>query len=307
VSVECTSNLNALFVDFINTNGGLEVIACGNVTYTTDPANPSVPSIDNMCNDATSTVTFTATDECGQEISSTATFTIEDTTAPDLMGGSNLDLICDMDTDSAIEAWLDSNGGISATDDCTDVSISNDFQGLDIDDICNDETIAVTFTATDACGNTETQTLEISVSDDTAPTLNGGDDLNLVCGSDTDALIQEWIDNNGGLAATDDCSEVTITNDFDGIDLSMICHDPIVVTFTVTDECGNVTTQTQIINITDNTPPVFTFIPTTIDEVAVAEDECSDVTITVMDEMNGGQIIRTITATDACGNSTSIT
>jgi len=138
VTVECSADINALFEDFINTNAGFEVIACGNVTYTTDPMNPAAPSIDDMCNDAMTTVVFTATDECGQQISSTATFTIEDTTAPTITGGMDLDLMCGADTQAEIQAWLDSNGGISATDVCTEVTITNDFDGIDLSMICHD-------------------------------------------------------------------------------------------------------------------------------------------------------------------------
>jgi len=86
------------------------------------------------------------------------------------------------------------------------------------------------------------------------------------------------------------------------------CHDdPITVTFTITDACGNTTTQTQTITITDNTPPVFTFTPTNINEDPIAEDECSEVTITSTQVTNGGQTTVTYTATDGCGNESTLT
>ena len=219
--VACGDDAGSAFMDFIDTQAGAQAVACGDVVWTTDPENPMLPTIDDDCNDASTTVTFTATDECGQQISTTATFSVEDNTAPAIAGGNNLDLICGMDTEMQIEAWLVSNGSLDITDECTNVTVTNDYQAIDLDNVCHD--------------------------------------------------------------------------------------DPIIVTFTVTDACGNESTQTLEINIVDNTPPVFTFIPTTIDEEAIAEDECSDVIITTMDVTNGGQIIRTYTATDACGNSTSVT
>ncbi len=221
VVATCSNNPEIAFVDFIDNQGGAQVAACGEIVYTTNPENPMLPTIDDDCSEASIDVTFTATDECGEQISTTATFSVEDDSAPTITGGENLDLVCGMNTEMEIQAWLASNGSLMVMDECSSVTITNDFQDLDFDNICHDEPIVVTFTATDACGNESTQTLEIQ--------------------------------------------------------------------------------------ITDNTPPVFTFIPTAIDEDAIAEDECSEVTITTMDVVNGGQTIRTYTATDACGNSTSVT
>ena len=221
VTVECTNDAESAFDDFVNNQAGAMVTACGNTVWTTDPEIPALPTINDNCDEASTTVVFTATDDCGQQISTTATFTIEDNTAPIIAGGSDLDLTCGVDAAAAIEAWLANNGGLMISDECTGTTVTNDYMPLDFDDTCHDA--------------------------------------------------------------------------------------PIMVTFTVTDACGNETTETLEINIIDNTPPVFTFIPTTLDEMAIAEDECSEVTITTMDEMIGGQIIRTYTATDACGNSATVT
>ena len=221
VEATCSNNPEIAFADFIDNQGGAQVVACGEVVWTTNPENPMLPTIDDDCNEASISVTFTATDECGEQISTIAIFSLEDDMAPTISGGENLDLVCGMDTEMEIQAWLASNGSLMATDECSSVTVTNDYQALDFDNICHDEPIVVTFTATDACGNESTQTLEISIA--------------------------------------------------------------------------------------DNTPPVFTFVPTSLNEDAIAEDECSDVTITTMDVVNGGQTIRTYTATDACGNSTSVT
>ncbi|WP_222845221.1 hypothetical protein, partial [Flavobacterium piscinae] len=68
--------------------------------------------------------------------------------------------------ESDIEAWLASNGGATATDNCSDVTWTNDFNTLSND--CS-TSITVIFTATDACGNTATTSATFAVQDSTAP------------------------------------------------------------------------------------------------------------------------------------------
>ena len=81
------------------------------------------------------TVTFTATDDCGNSSSTTATFTIEDTTAPTIdMAAADATVECDGAGNAAdLDAWLASNGGASASDACSGVTWSNDFDALSDD------------------------------------------------------------------------------------------------------------------------------------------------------------------------------
>ena len=98
-------------------------------------------------------VTFTATDDCGNATTTAATFTIEDTTAPAVADAMNATVECDgAGNASDLEVWLANNGGASATDACSGVTWSNDFDALS-DDCGATGAAMVTFTATDACGN----------------------------------------------------------------------------------------------------------------------------------------------------------
>ncbi|GIV33140.1 MAG: hypothetical protein KatS3mg031_0675 [Chitinophagales bacterium] len=97
----------------------------------------------------------------------------------------------------------------------------------------------------------------------------------------------------------------------------------ITRTWTATDACGNSSSATQAITVTDDTPPVITGIgpdkSITCEEAvefdqATAQDGCGgQVQLTYEDDTIAGQcanayiIIRTWTATDACGNSSSAT
>ena len=97
----------------------------------------------------------------------------------------------------------------------------------------------------------------------------------------------------------------------------------IVRTWTATDECGNVSTASQTITVGDNDAPqiVISPLPSSFDcsDVipagnATVSDNCDNAaTFTVAESMINGscandyQLVRTYTATDACGNSSTAT
>ena len=84
--------------------------------------------------------------------------------------------------------------------------------------------------------------------------------------------------------ASDNCSDVTITEEVEITPGACAGDYTITRTFTATDDCGNATTATQTITIVDTTAPEFTFVPAdyTIEcdqelvlNEAVAVDNCS--------------------------------
>lgn len=125
---------------------------CGNVTLSHNFAGLS----DDCGATGSATVTWTAIDECGNPNSDVAAFTIADTTPPTL----------DVDT-TPIEAWdADCSGDepvdlrvAAATDQCGDVSVENDAPPT----FPAGETTTVTFTATDACGRTTSEQVDVTV------------------------------------------------------------------------------------------------------------------------------------------------
>ena len=64
--------------------------------------------------------------------STTATFTIEDNTAPSIdTEASDLTVECDGAGNSAdLQSWLDSHGGALASDVCSEVTWSNNFTSV---------------------------------------------------------------------------------------------------------------------------------------------------------------------------------
>ncbi|MCK7555212.1 hypothetical protein MKQ70_09430 [Chitinophaga sedimenti] len=133
------------------------------------------------------------------------------------------------------------------------------------------------------------------------------------------------------LTATDNCSpdKVTVTMNEQRVNQPGACANnyQLIRTWTATDICGNVTVATQTITVQDTTRPVFTSVTpanVTVECDAVpaqpdlsATDICSPggVTVTKAEQRidqpgacaNNYQLIRTWTATDECGNSTTVT
>ena len=308
--VSCSENVDSIFQAYIEDNGGANAIDfCSATTFTTNPINPQFFV---SCDDEDGlSIEFIASDDCGNSNITIGVFKVMNdipiTVATEPM---DVEVECNDDVDATFDSFLTNQAGatLNTCGNVTFTTIPENPTLPTINDQCDDASIDVSFVGTDDCGQVITLMATFTLVDNTAPILSGGDDLDLVCTGSYDDEVNNWLNNNGNIMAGDICTNVTITNDLDLDVLDDEClNDPVTVTFTVTDACGNSTSQTQTITVTDNTPPVFTFIPTDINEDPTAEDECSEVTITFTDMMNGGQTIRTYTATDACGNETSVT
>ena len=322
-TVECDGAGNGTDLDaWLASNGGASATdACSGVTWSND-----FDALSADCGaTGAATVTFTATDDCGNATSTTATFTIEDTTAPAVVDAMDATVECDGAGNAAdLDAWLASNGGASATDACSGVTWSNDFDALS-DDCGATGAATVTFTATDDCGNATSTTATFTIEDTTSPTRDSeAMDMTVECdGAGNVADLDAWLASNGGASATDACSGVTWSNDFDALSADCGATGAATVTFTATDDCGNATSTMATFTIEDTTAPSATVVPQF--DLACAEydpnaiygavfaDDCSgDVTVTFVDapgaggclNINQSWYIRTYTVTDACGNAT---
>ncbi|MEZ4798234.1 MAG: hypothetical protein R2809_00355 [Flavobacteriales bacterium] len=173
----------------------------------------------------------------------------------------------------------------------------------------NNYTIVRTYTATDDCENSTTYVQTISVFDTTAPVLG---DIEAQVTYECDeaiALIEPTV--------YDACGEVELTHE-DTVIESSDCLTLIQRVFTATDACGNSSSAVQMISIVDTTPPVFFDVLNGLqapcdnyDGIFVsASDNCNEVEITYTDEILedgcAGIVSRTYTATDACGNSSTV-
>src|SRR5439155_11322066 len=128
------------------------------------------------------------------------------------------------------------------------------------------------------------------------------------------------------VVATDACGGIPVITHGDQTNAGA-CVNKFVVkrTYTATDECGNRSSQIQTITINDTTGPVISSIPADVtvqcasavpaptDSAVVATDDCGGTpVITHSDQTIPGTcankfvVKRTYTATDACGNSSSL-
>lgn len=168
--------------------------------------------------------------------------------------------------------------------------------------------IIYTFTLTDDCGNVVSQQWTISIADNEAPQIiNVPDDVTIGCGDAIPDAVAFALDN------CDPAPTISVSAET----IEAACGYQFIRTWVATDICGNTTSVSQVVSISDEVQPVFTFVPADVViacdvalpvEVAVAIDDCSDVTITWNDEVLNdcaGSIIRHFIATDGCGNMSS--
>ncbi|HJW27755.1 MAG TPA: hypothetical protein VJ508_00725, partial [Saprospiraceae bacterium] len=255
----------------------------------------------------------------------TATFTIEDTTSPSISpSASNQTVECDGSGNTAqLSAWLASHGGASATDICSGVTWSNDFTTLS-DDCGATGSATVHFTATDACGNSSTTTATFTIEDTTPPTISpSASNQTVECdGSGNTAQLNAWLSSQGGASATDVCSGVTWSNDFTTLSDDCGATGSATVHFTATDACGNSSTTTATFTIEDTTGPSITCPPDITITYPASTDPSNTGSATAIDVCSGEPIVipldsispntcpdinfikRFWHAIDACGNET---
>ncbi|MCX7549238.1 hypothetical protein OS191_00125, partial [Xanthomarina sp. F2636L] len=215
------------------------------------------------------------------------TITVTDTIAPVInTEASNIDIECDgTGNNGAIQTWLDNNGGALATDNCSAITWTNNYGGATSDCAAP---IEVIFTATDACGNSSSTTATYSIIDTVAPEIStAASPLTVECdgnGNITD--LNTWLNSNGGASATDDCSAIAWTNNFNG--LSDDCGETgsATVTFTATDACGNSSSTTATFTIEDTIAPVAPAAPADI-TVECIDDVPAPIDLTATDNCAG--------------------
>ncbi|NNF33836.1 MAG: hypothetical protein HKN68_06990, partial [Saprospiraceae bacterium] len=154
--------------------------------------------------------------------------------------------------------WLASNGGASASDTCSDVTWSNDFDVLS-DDCGATGSATVVFTATDDCGNTSSTTAVFTIEDTVPPVIDiDAEDLTVECdGIGNEQDLVDWLASNGGASSSDACSDVTWSNDYNGLSDDCGATGSATVIFTATDDCGNSVTTTATFTIEDTIAPVI--------------------------------------------------
>jgi hypothetical protein len=193
----------------------------------------------------------------------------------------------------------------------SDVSISNDAPAT-----YPKGNTTVTWTATDAAGNTNTCQQTVTVNDNEKPTIQAPSSITINCNDAIPAAAT--------LTATDNCgANVVLSTTSTKSSDSTVCayyNYTITRTWTATDASGNTASTSQVITVQDNTAPVIaplsniTVTEGTIPTTVASLDNCTTTPVITYTETKVNNtpppcknysyvLTRTWIATDVCGNS----
>ena len=237
----------------INTPAALNISTRENACDAVDVALGQATVSDNcgiasVTNDApesyplgTTTVTWTVTDNSGNTATATQTVTVADTELPTISSPVALNISTREDGCDAVDVAL---GQPTVSDNCGVASVTNNAP-----ETYPLGTTTVTWTVTDNSGNTATATQTVTVTDTELPTITAPAALNIstrenACDAVDVALGQATVSDNCGIAS--------VTNDAP----ETYPFGTTTVTWTVTDNNGNVSTATQTVTVVDEQDPL---------------------------------------------------
>ena len=265
-------------------------------------------------------VTWTVTDTAGNSTICEQIINVIDTQAPVITACASDMMTVEADN-GVCEASQVDLGMPTVSDNCTapeDLNITNDAPAV----FALGET-TVTWTVTDAAGNSTTCEQIVNVIDTQAPVITACASDMMTVEADNGVCEASQVDL-GMPTVSDNCTaseDLTITNDAPAV----FALGETTVTWTVTDAAGNSTTCEQIVNVIDTQAPVITACAS--DMMTVEADngvcEASQVDLgmpavsdncTALEDLNItndapavfalGETTVTWTVTDAAGNST---
>jgi len=310
ITVQCAIQIPAVNFGFVTASDN-----CGGVVAVAHVGD--VISNQTCENNFTLTRTYQATDDCGNTATCVQVITVLDNTPPELTFpdgfpiGDTLKVQCyGQNPEWDIPSF--DNGEIQATDNCS-VPVTVVFnQSLPSEGDCVDGFInlyRLTWTATDACGNSASAFVFLALVDTIAPVIFGVPlDITVNCNEIPDA--PDFI------YAIDECLCACIVLLDETLPLTGCQFGQVIVrTWRATDDCGNQTIATQRITLMDDEAPVIVGVldtacindPALLDVVAI--DNCGGPTVLVFQDFNtpnpcgdGNAIRRVYEAYDNCGN-----
>ncbi|NNE27985.1 MAG: hypothetical protein HKN16_00005, partial [Saprospiraceae bacterium] len=276
VTFECDGSGNySQISSWINSNGGATATDnCGNVYWEND-----FSSLPNGCSaTGTVSVTFTAKDACGNDTTTIASFTIEDTTEPNLtLAAQDTIVECDgLGNIAELNAWISNNGGAIGSDGCSENNITwtNDYAGGGAPALpsCDNDTtnvLTVWFFAEDACGLSDSTSARFIIIDSTEPniTITASDTIVQCDGFGNLTDLSNWLSNLGGASGADGCnsgSGLSWSNNYGGGGVPALpgCTNDttniLEVIFYATDDCDRVDSTTARFIIIDTNDPTIT-------------------------------------------------
>ncbi|MBK9720610.1 MAG: gliding motility-associated C-terminal domain-containing protein [Saprospiraceae bacterium] len=143
ITIDCNLDIPKAFNNWIRNNGNAIASDDCTINWNANYSNPPIKNCESV------TVEFVAKDFCGNESSAIAKFTVIDTTAPKfIIKAETKNFACIPNTQDSLRAWLKTFGFSKTNSDCSNVTLSTNFNG---DSTKNP--LHLTFYAEDDCGN----------------------------------------------------------------------------------------------------------------------------------------------------------
>jgi gliding motility-associated-like protein len=254
------------------------------------------------------TVTYEATDAAGNKETCSFTVTVEDHINPTFAGcPSNIVAPASATSCDATVSWVVP----TASDNCTATpAVTSNFNSGDVFPI---GVTTVTYTATDAAGNSVTCSFSVTVNDNRAPVFTGCPAAITLAADASCQAVATWTPP----VVKDNCS-FTLTNNHNPGETFPLGTTPVI--YTATDPAGNVATCSFNVIVRDAIAPVFSNCPVdfTVAEGAgcglnvnwiapTVTDNCTGTLTLTSDHAPGeffavGTTTITYTATDVAGN-----
>ena len=314
-----TAAANLVFTVTVSPAHGTLSGSGANLTYSPD-ANFSGPDSFKF------TVRDTGDDLAAPATSAEATvsITVNDTIAPTLAAPANVTFNTGAGATACGAFVSDAElGNPTAADNTGNVNVER--SGVPSGNIFPVGTTTITYTATDAAGNSNQVTQTVTVVDNTAPSVTAPAPTSASAGPTGQAAIPDVV---SGTTASDNCGPVTLSQS--PAAGTMVGVGPHTITITATDSAGNTSTTTTTFTVNDTTAPSLT-APANLGVItgdgaiscgalvteaqlgtATATDNAGTVSIARSGVPSGnifpvGTTTITYTATDGSGNSTQAT
>ena len=246
-------------------------------------------------NKGITTIDYTVTNTSGNTITDSKTITVTDITLPTLTAGENQTANTTAGVCNASVVVANASFG----DNCSGSTISHTLSGATTKALTlgqvgtytfNKGITTINYTVTDAAGNTTTGSKTITVTDNTLPTLNVGDNqtANTAAGICSASVVV------ANAVFGDNCT-VTISYTLSGATTKVLTSGQVgtytfnkgitYIDYTVTDDSNNSITDYKTITVTDTEFPSITSLPTitrdcsvTISQAPTSPDNCGTVT-----------------------------
>ncbi|TVQ43776.1 MAG: hypothetical protein EA362_10955, partial [Saprospirales bacterium] len=238
--------------------------------------------------------TYTAEDVCGNTATFDQWLIVGDFEAPQFIIPTDTSAACNLAGDPDFTGYP-----FNLSDNCfSPVDLTIDFVDLEIGEICN-RFIERIWTISDPCENSSVDTQIIIILDTLGPEIISSPvHLELECGDpQNQSLLENWLDNYGGLTATGGCAEFDIIPAINGsweilpdgsvnfiypflpekFDCAVIMDSIVgveLVDFILIDDCGNFTLASAEVRLFDTEAPEIFNCPNAY-TVFIDEGECS--------------------------------